>query len=131
SSGLSPSFENRDSPQPAFAKASAGGLRGQSRRSRVVQLLGRRALNPEMVVRVHPREPQDGARGRAGLQSRPGEFDSLTSCHALATSRGSISNQPMRQYVIDKPGAELRLDSAPDPVPGPGEVLVRVRACAL
>lgn len=37
----------------------------------------------------------------------------------------------MRRYLLDKPGAELRLDSAPEPVPGLGEVLVRVRACAL
>jgi NADPH:quinone reductase-like Zn-dependent oxidoreductase len=38
----------------------------------------------------------------------------------------------MRAVVLDQPGAELRVDpDFPDPVPAPGEVLVRVAACAI
>ncbi|MBI2918449.1 MAG: zinc-binding dehydrogenase [Chloroflexi bacterium] len=39
----------------------------------------------------------------------------------------------MKAVRIHKPGGleELKYEDAPDPVPGPGEALVRVRACAL
>ncbi|MCA8916628.1 MAG: NAD(P)-dependent alcohol dehydrogenase [Planctomycetes bacterium] len=39
----------------------------------------------------------------------------------------------MRQYVIQQvgPTAEITPADAPDPTPGPGEVLVRMRACSL
>lgn len=37
----------------------------------------------------------------------------------------------MRAMVLDKPGQPLRLESRPDPVPGPGEVVLRVEACAV
>jgi NADPH:quinone reductase-like Zn-dependent oxidoreductase len=39
----------------------------------------------------------------------------------------------MRAIVIDQPGGPdvLRIGERPDPVPGPGELLVRVQATAL
>jgi alcohol dehydrogenase, propanol-preferring len=37
----------------------------------------------------------------------------------------------MRALVLDAPGAPLRLAVVPDPVPGPGQVLVRVLACGV
>jgi len=39
----------------------------------------------------------------------------------------------MRQYLLHNPGKEARLEivEAPEPTPGPGELLVRVRACSL
>jgi propanol-preferring alcohol dehydrogenase len=37
----------------------------------------------------------------------------------------------MRAMVIDRPGALLRLEERPIPPPGPGQVLIRVRACGI
>ena len=37
----------------------------------------------------------------------------------------------MLAMVLDAPGRPLRSASVADPVPGPGQVLVRVRACAV
>jgi alcohol dehydrogenase, propanol-preferring len=37
----------------------------------------------------------------------------------------------MRAMVLEAPGQPLRPAELPDPVPGPGEVLLRVRACAI
>lgn len=37
----------------------------------------------------------------------------------------------MRAMVLEKPGTPLRLFEKPDPVPGPGEVLVKVSACGV
>lgn len=38
---------------------------------------------------------------------------------------------PMRAMVLDSPGTPLRPGEAPDPEPGPGQVLARVRACGV
>jgi propanol-preferring alcohol dehydrogenase len=37
----------------------------------------------------------------------------------------------MRAMVLDAPGRQLRETVLPDPVPGPGQVLLRVRTCAI
>jgi alcohol dehydrogenase, propanol-preferring len=37
----------------------------------------------------------------------------------------------MRAMVLDRPGARLRPAALPDPRPGPGQVLLRVCACAV
>ena len=37
----------------------------------------------------------------------------------------------MRAMVLDAPGQALRLEERPDPIPGPGEVRLRVEACAV
>jgi propanol-preferring alcohol dehydrogenase len=37
----------------------------------------------------------------------------------------------MHAMVLDRPGAPLRLEQRPDPSPGPGEVRLRVEACAV
>lgn len=37
----------------------------------------------------------------------------------------------MRSMVLDRPGTPLRLADLPPPVPGPGQVLLRVRACGV
>jgi propanol-preferring alcohol dehydrogenase len=37
----------------------------------------------------------------------------------------------MRAMVLDRPGTPLRLADLPEPVPGPGQVLLRVRACGV
>jgi propanol-preferring alcohol dehydrogenase len=37
----------------------------------------------------------------------------------------------MKAMVLDRPGARLRLAELPMPEPGPGQILVRVRACAV
>ena len=37
----------------------------------------------------------------------------------------------MRSIIVDHPGAEPRLADVPDPVPGPGTLGIRVRACGL
>src|SRR3954469_2207811 len=37
----------------------------------------------------------------------------------------------MRAMVLHAARAPLRLEDLPDPVPGPGQVLLRVRACAV
>jgi propanol-preferring alcohol dehydrogenase len=47
----------------------------------------------------------------------------------IALSR--VEDAPVRAIVLDRPGTPLRAASLPDPVPGPGEVLLRVRACGV
>ena len=37
----------------------------------------------------------------------------------------------MRAAVLEKPGTPLRVTDAPDPTPEAGQVLLRVRACAV
>jgi len=37
----------------------------------------------------------------------------------------------MRAMVLEKPGAALQLQEMPDPVPGPGQVLVKISACGV
>jgi len=37
----------------------------------------------------------------------------------------------MRAMLLDRPGAPLRLADLPDPEPGPGQLLLRVRACGI
>ena len=37
----------------------------------------------------------------------------------------------MRAMILEKPGVPLRLLEKPDPIPGPGEVLVKISACGV
>jgi len=37
----------------------------------------------------------------------------------------------MRAMILEKPGAPLRLLEKPDPIPGPGQVLVKILACGV
>src|SRR5918911_614313 len=37
----------------------------------------------------------------------------------------------MKAMVLDEPGQPLRLEERPTPVPGPGQVLLKVKACAV
>ena len=41
------------------------------------------------------------------------------------------SEASMRAMVLDAPGRPLRLASMARPIPGPGELLLRVRACGV
>src|ERR1044071_1064188 len=43
----------------------------------------------------------------------------------------SAFNSRIRAMVLEKPGAPLRLTDIPRPTPKPGEVLIRVHACAV
>src|SRR5215831_1286963 len=42
-----------------------------------------------------------------------------------------VDHVPMRAMVLDAPGAPLRAAELPDPIPGPGEVLLDVLACGV
>ncbi|RLA11709.1 MAG: alcohol dehydrogenase, partial [Gammaproteobacteria bacterium] len=37
----------------------------------------------------------------------------------------------MRAMILEKPGTPLRLLEKPDPIPGPGQVLVKISACGV
>jgi propanol-preferring alcohol dehydrogenase len=37
----------------------------------------------------------------------------------------------VRAVLLDQPGRPLRVDSVPDPHPGPGQLLLKIRACAV
>src|SRR5437660_8342893 len=50
---------------------------------------------------------------------------------ATAEVYGRVQTCPVRAMVLDEPGRPLRAADVPEPEPGPGELLLRVRACAV
>src|SRR5690606_12390955 len=80
---------------------------------------------PQTILRF-PRAPPEGERTRKGDRTqRP--TTSHTDCHGPARD----DKRPrMRRIVVHRPGGfdKLRLETEPDPVPGPGTVHVTTRS---
>ena len=78
--------------------------------------------------RHRPESLRVGLRERA---ARPGDALILN----VRAPRGGPRSRPresaMKAMLLDAPGRPLRAADVPDPVPGPGQVLLRVSACAV
>ncbi len=91
------------------------------------------------MLEVEPpprRRPRGGRRGRGAVRARD-PFTVASGGRARRDRRGRIprgaalTSGPMQAAVLTAPGEPLSVVDLPTPVPGDGEVLVSVEACAV
>ena len=73
----------------------------------------------------------DRARGGRHMSSGVRKPDAASAAMPARVSTRCWRGELMKAMVLDRPGERLRLAELPVPEPGDGQILVRVRACAV